>query len=146
MRLASQALFRSPLRLAVCTTVYLAAVYFHLSLKCFSDRSIVSFYLPADALSFTSALSVTLALLAVCTTVYLAGVTVYQGHATMPRWLPDEGTGLFTFFSILPVVANAFICHYNGEKRRRSLLWLVSEAVLILAGLFLGRLFFFRSS
>jgi hypothetical protein len=68
----------------------------------------------ADALSFTSALSVTLALLAVGTTVYLAGVKVYMGQAEMPRWLP-EGTGLFTFFSILPVVANAYICHYNGK-------------------------------
>ncbi|GMP28554.1 hypothetical protein CsSME_00004051 [Camellia sinensis var. sinensis] len=68
-----------------------------------------------DSLSFTSTLSVVLALVFLVITV---GITIFKltnGSISMPRLLPDV-TGLTSFinlFTVVPVFVTAFICHYN---------------------------------
>ncbi|XP_022844762.1 amino acid transporter AVT6A-like isoform X1 [Olea europaea var. sylvestris] len=68
-----------------------------------------------DSLSYTSALSVALAVVFLVITV---GITVFKlinGTILMPRLLPDvtSVTSFFNLFTVVPVLVTAYICHYN---------------------------------
>ncbi|KAH9676158.1 Amino acid transporter AVT6A [Citrus sinensis] len=68
-----------------------------------------------DSLSFTSALSVALAVAFVVITVGISIVKLISGGLGMPRILPDvtDFTSLINLFTVVPVLVTAFICHYN---------------------------------
>ena len=72
----------------------------------------------ADSLSFTSALSVALAVAFVVITVGISIVKLISGGLGMPRILPDvtDFTSLINLFTVVPVLVTAFICHYNGKQ------------------------------
>ncbi|KAL2522979.1 Transmembrane amino acid transporter family protein [Forsythia ovata] len=68
-----------------------------------------------DSLSYTSALSVALAVVFLIITV---GITVFKlinGTILMPRLLPDVTSvmSFFNLFTVVPVLVTAYICHYN---------------------------------
>lgn len=68
-----------------------------------------------DSLSYTSALSVALAVVFLVIT---AGITMYKlvsGSITMPKLFPDivDFTSAFNLFTVVPVLVTAYICHYN---------------------------------
>lgn len=68
-----------------------------------------------DSLMFTSALSVALAVLFVLFTLAAAAVRAARGQLAAPRLLPVGGSWPATLelFTVIPVMTNAFICHYN---------------------------------
>jgi sodium-coupled neutral amino acid transporter 2 len=68
-----------------------------------------------DSLSFTSALSVALAVVFLVITVGIAVVKLIGGHVAMPRLLPDvtDLTSFWKLFTVVPVLVTAYICHYN---------------------------------
>ncbi|KAM0039907.1 putative amino acid transporter, transmembrane domain-containing protein [Helianthus debilis subsp. tardiflorus] len=68
-----------------------------------------------DSLSYTSALSVALAVVFLVIT---AGITIYKliaGSIMMPKLFPDivDWTSAFNLFTVVPVLVTAYICHYN---------------------------------
>ncbi|GJP37152.1 hypothetical protein CLOM_g21591 [Closterium sp. NIES-68] len=68
-----------------------------------------------DSLHYTSALSILLAVVFVVITVAVAAAQWVQGRIQLPRMLPacsslKDLTGLF---SVIPVMATAYACHYN---------------------------------
>ncbi|XP_076930947.1 amino acid transporter AVT6A-like [Bidens hawaiensis] len=68
-----------------------------------------------DSLSYTSALSVALAVVFLVIT---AGITVFKlvtGSIAMPKLFPDivDFTSAFNLFTVVPVLVTAYICHYN---------------------------------
>lgn len=70
----------------------------------------------ADSLSYTSALSVALAVVFLVIT---AGITIFKlvtGSIAMPKLFPDivDFTSAFNLFTVVPVLVTAYICHYNG--------------------------------
>ncbi|XVF20879.1 hypothetical protein REPUB_Repub12eG0041300 [Reevesia pubescens] len=68
-----------------------------------------------DSLSFTSALSVALAVVFLVITVGIAIVKLISGTIMMPRLLPDvtDLTSFWKLFTVVPVLVTAYICHYN---------------------------------
>lgn len=70
----------------------------------------------ADSLSYTSALSVALAVLFVVITAGIAIVKMVGGSIPMPRLFPDvtDLSSFWKLFTVVPVVVTAYICHYNG--------------------------------
>ncbi|KAL4379946.1 hypothetical protein GQ457_02G006110 [Hibiscus cannabinus] len=68
-----------------------------------------------DSLSFTSALSVALAVVFLVITVGIAIIKLISGTVTMPRLLPDvtDLTSFGKLFTVVPVLVTAYICHYN---------------------------------
>ena len=72
----------------------------------------------ADSLSFTSALSVALAVVFLVITVGIAIVKLISGTIMIPRLLPDvtDLTSFWKLFTVLPVLVTAYICHYNGMQ------------------------------
>ncbi|KAK9067146.1 hypothetical protein SSX86_014471 [Deinandra increscens subsp. villosa] len=68
-----------------------------------------------DSLSYTSALSVALAVVFLVIT---AGITLFKlvtGTVLMPKLFPDvvDLTSAFNLFTVVPVLVTAYICHYN---------------------------------
>ncbi|KAD4888032.1 hypothetical protein E3N88_20105 [Mikania micrantha] len=68
-----------------------------------------------DSLSYTSALSVALAVVFLVIT---AGITIFKlitGSIMMPKLFPDivDLTSAFNLFTVVPVLVTAYICHYN---------------------------------
>ncbi|KAI3726197.1 hypothetical protein L1987_65994 [Smallanthus sonchifolius] len=68
-----------------------------------------------DSLSYTSALSVALAVVFLVIT---AGITIFKliaGSVMMPKLFPDivDLTSAFNLFTVVPVLVTAYICHYN---------------------------------
>lgn len=68
-----------------------------------------------DSLSYTSALSVALAVVFLVIT---AGITFFKlvtGTISMPKLFPDivDYTSAFNLFTVVPVLVTAYICHYN---------------------------------
>lgn len=68
-----------------------------------------------DSLSYTSALSVALAVVFLVIT---AGITTFKlisGTIAMPKLFPDvvDFTSAFNLFTVVPVLVTAYICHYN---------------------------------
>ncbi|GLT62003.1 hypothetical protein SLA2020_346720 [Shorea laevis] len=68
-----------------------------------------------DSLSFTSALSVALAVVFLVITVGIAVFKLIGGSIMMPRLLPDvtDLTSFWKLFTVVPVLVTAYICHYN---------------------------------
>ncbi|GLU10871.1 hypothetical protein SLE2022_276500 [Rubroshorea leprosula] len=68
-----------------------------------------------DSLSFTSALSVALAVVFLVITVGIAVFKLIDGSIMMPRLLPDvtDLTSFWKLFTVVPVLVTAYICHYN---------------------------------
>ncbi|KAK9271724.1 hypothetical protein L1049_002087 [Liquidambar formosana] len=68
-----------------------------------------------DSLSFTSALSVGLAVAFLVITVGITIIKLVNGSIMMPRLLPDvtDLTSFWKLFTVVPVLVTAFICHYN---------------------------------
>ncbi|KVH92615.1 Amino acid transporter, transmembrane [Cynara cardunculus var. scolymus] len=72
-----------------------------------------------DSLSYTSALSVGLAVVFLVIT---AGITIFKlvtGSITMPKLFPDivDFTSAFNLFTVVPVLVTAYICHYNDNTQ-----------------------------
>eukprot|EP00253_Pinus_taeda_P036247 PITA_36247 len=76
--------------------------------------SLVSFK-RVDSLKFTSALSVSLAVVFVVITAGIAIVKLFSGTVKAPRLLPDivDFTSFLKLFTVVPVIVIAYICHYN---------------------------------
>ncbi|GAV60083.1 Aa_trans domain-containing protein [Cephalotus follicularis] len=68
-----------------------------------------------DSLSFTSALSVALAIIFLVIMVGIAIVKLIGGTVAMPRLLPhiSDLASFWKLFTVVPVLVTAFICHYN---------------------------------
>ncbi|RWW90223.1 hypothetical protein BHE74_00000625 [Ensete ventricosum] len=68
------------------------------------------------SLRFTSALSVALAIVFVVITAGIAIVKLLAGSIAMPKLFPDipDLTSVWNFFTVVPVIVTAYICHYNG--------------------------------
>ncbi|RRT85651.1 hypothetical protein B296_00001070 [Ensete ventricosum] len=67
------------------------------------------------SLRFTSALSVALAIVFVVITAGIAIVKLLAGSIAMPKLFPDisDLTSVWNFFTVVPVIVTAYICHYN---------------------------------
>ncbi|KAJ9683015.1 hypothetical protein PVL29_018844 [Vitis rotundifolia] len=68
-----------------------------------------------DSLSFTSGLSVGLAVAFLVITVGITVIKLISGGISMPRLLPDvtDLTSFWKLFTVVPVLVTAYICHYN---------------------------------
>ncbi|OMP14088.1 Amino acid transporter, transmembrane [Corchorus olitorius] len=68
-----------------------------------------------DSLSFTSALSVALAVVFLVITVGISIIKLISGTVPMPRLLPavTDMTSFWSLFTVVPVLVTAYICHYN---------------------------------
>lgn len=68
-----------------------------------------------DSLSYTSALSVALAVIFVVITAGIAIIKVINGTVAMPKLFPDiDGlSSVWKLFTAVPVLVTAYICHYN---------------------------------
>ena len=72
----------------------------------------------ADSLKFSSAVSVSLAVVFV---VIIAGITIVKlvrGDISMPILLPNvvDQASFWKLFTVVPVIVTAYICHYNGNN------------------------------
>ncbi|TVU32883.1 hypothetical protein EJB05_24646 [Eragrostis curvula] len=68
-----------------------------------------------DSLSYTSALSVALAVVFVVMTAGVAIVRLIEGSVEMPKLFPeiDGINSVWKLFTAVPVLVTAYICHYN---------------------------------
>lgn len=68
-----------------------------------------------DSLSYTSALSVALAVVFVVITAGIAIIKVIDGTVAMPKLFPeiDDLSSVWKLFTAVPVLVTAYICHYN---------------------------------
>ncbi|XP_065854825.1 amino acid transporter AVT6A-like [Euphorbia lathyris] len=68
-----------------------------------------------DSLSFTSALSVALAVVFLVITMGITAVKLIDGSIMMPRLLPNltDMSSFWKLFTVVPVLVTAYICHYN---------------------------------
>ncbi|KAG6779250.1 hypothetical protein POTOM_015623 [Populus tomentosa] len=68
-----------------------------------------------DSLSYTSALSVALAVVFLIITVGITIVKLINGSIAMPRLMPNvtDMTSFWKLFTTVPVLVTAYICHYN---------------------------------
>lgn len=68
-----------------------------------------------DSLSYTSALSVALAVIFVVITAGIAIIKVINGTVAMPKLFPeiDGLSSVWKLFTAVPVLVTAYICHYN---------------------------------
>jgi sodium-coupled neutral amino acid transporter 2 len=72
--------------------------------------------LSIDSLSYTSALSVALAVIFVVITAGIAIIKLIDGTVAMPKLFPelDGLSSIWKLFTAVPVLVTAYICHYNG--------------------------------
>lgn len=82
-----------------------------------------SFFVVADSLRFTSALSVGLAVVFLVIAVGISVVKIFSGGIAMPRLFPiiTDVASFFKLFTVVPVLVTAYICHYNGMKKISNL-------------------------
>ncbi|MED6212476.1 Amino acid transporter avt6b [Stylosanthes scabra] len=68
-----------------------------------------------DSLSFTSAISIALAVVFLVIAVGIAIVKIISGGIGMPRLFPviNDFTDFFQLFTVAPILVTAYICHYN---------------------------------
>ncbi|XP_074285184.1 amino acid transporter AVT6A-like [Silene latifolia] len=68
-----------------------------------------------DSLSYTSALSVGLAVVFLVIMVGIAVIKLFSGTVMMPQLLPNitDLTSFWKLFTVVPVLVTAYICHYN---------------------------------
>lgn len=76
------------------------------------------YFLAADSLRFTSALSVALAVAFLVITIGISIVKLISGGIMMPRLLPavSDLSSVIKLFTVVPVLVTAYICHYNGMQ------------------------------
>ncbi|KAH9309406.1 hypothetical protein KI387_037317 [Taxus chinensis] len=76
-----------------------------------------------DSLKFTSALSVSLAVVFVVITAGITIAKLFDGNIYMPRLLPDvtDQAAFWKLFTVVPVMVTAYICHYNVHPIRNEL-------------------------
>ncbi|VAI78381.1 unnamed protein product [Triticum turgidum subsp. durum] len=76
---------------------------------------LVSFKRLGNSLSYTSALSVALAVVFVVITAGIAIIKVINGTVAMPKLFPeiDDLSSVWKLFTAVPVLVTAYICHYN---------------------------------
>ncbi|KAL5987488.1 Amino acid transporter avt6a [Asimina triloba] len=76
-----------------------------------------------DSLRYTSALSVALAVVFVIITVGITIIKLINGSIAMPRWLPNipDLTSVWKLFTTVPVLATAYICHFNVHSIENEL-------------------------
>lgn len=84
-------------------------------------------YLPfssADSLRYTSALSVTLAVVFVAITAGIAIIKLINGSIEIPRWIPNvtDLQSVWKLFTVVPILVTTYICHYNGVQAEKPLL------------------------
>lgn len=100
-----------------------------------------------DSLKYTSAVSIGLALLFVFLTVGVTLVKLGMGEVHRPRLVPDFSTSSawFNIFSVIPIMTNAFICHFNVPpiylelryKSRRKMNQVVRFSVIFCTALYI---------
>lgn len=69
-----------------------------------------------DSLRLSSALSVALAVLFVVITTLIAGYKIAAGTISKPKLFPEfdnDASTIFSYFSVVPVVVTAYICHHT---------------------------------
>lgn len=74
--------------------------------------------MPADSLRFTSAISITLAVVFLVAVIVITVYKLILGSIEAPALFPSV-TGLTSFlnlFTAFPVVVFAYVCHYNGKQ------------------------------
>eukprot|EP00897_Mesotaenium_endlicherianum_P000581 jgi/Mesen1/10523/ME000083S10032 len=92
-----------------------------------------------DSLKYTSAIAIALAVVFLLITAGIAAIKFVQGRLEAPRMLPHVSSleSILQLCSIVPVMSNAFICHFNVhpiyvELRERSEAAMVGVARLSL--------------
>ena len=85
----------------ICLTI---CVSFHFSL--------------ADSLSYTSTISVALAVVFVIITAGIAVIKLIGGQIPMPKLFPtvSDLASVWELFTAVPVLVTAYVCHYNGKS------------------------------
>ncbi|XP_047311004.1 amino acid transporter AVT6A-like [Impatiens glandulifera] len=68
-----------------------------------------------DSLSYTSALSVALAVVFIVITIGIAVIKLINGSILMPQLFPNitDMTSFWNLFTVVPIFVTAYICHYN---------------------------------
>lgn len=68
-----------------------------------------------DSLSYTSALSVALAVLFIVITIGIAVIKLINGSILMPQLFPNvtDMASFWNLFTVVPIFVTAYICHYN---------------------------------
>ena len=81
--------------------------------------NIVDLCFIADSLRFTSAISLALAVVFLVITAGIVVTKFFSGGLMMPRLLPNvtDLSSFWRLFTVVPVLVNAYICHYNGTLR-----------------------------
>lgn len=76
------------------------------------------FSLP-DSLSYTSTISVALAVVFVIITAGIAIVKLIGGQIPMPKLFPSvpDLASVWELFTSVPVLVTAYVCHYNGTNQ-----------------------------
>ncbi|KAK7266651.1 hypothetical protein RIF29_19301 [Crotalaria pallida] len=76
-----------------------------------------------DSLRFTSALSIGLAVVFLVIAVGIAFVKIFSGDIGMPRLFPivTDVASFSKLFTVVPVLVNAYICHYNVHNIENEL-------------------------
>jgi sodium-coupled neutral amino acid transporter 2 len=80
-------------------------------------RTCVSFHFSlADSLSYTSTISVALAVVFVIITAGIAIIKLIGGQIPMPKLFPTipDLASVWELFTAVPVLVTAYVCHYNG--------------------------------
>jgi len=79
----------------------------------------VFFYSLADSLSYTSTISVALAVVFVIITAGIAIVKLIGGQIPMPKLFPvvPDLASVWELFTAVPVLVTAYVCHYNGMNK-----------------------------
>ncbi|CAH8277465.1 unnamed protein product [Arabidopsis lyrata] len=76
-----------------------------------------------DSLRFTSAVSVALAVVFLVITAGITIVKLFTDGLMMPRLLPNvtDLSSVWKLFTVVPVLVNAYICHYNVHSIQNEL-------------------------
>ncbi|VVB09195.1 unnamed protein product [Arabis nemorensis] len=76
-----------------------------------------------DSLRFTSAISVALAVVFLVITAGIVIIKLFSDGLMMPRLLPDltDLASFWKLFTVVPVLVNAYICHYNVHNIQNEL-------------------------
>jgi hypothetical protein len=84
-----------------------------------SDNLFLFLLLLADSLSYTSAISVALAIVFVIITAGIAIVKLIAGQIPMPKLFPavSDLASVWELFTAVPVLVTAYVCHYNGTNQ-----------------------------
>jgi solute carrier family 38 (sodium-coupled neutral amino acid transporter), member 2 len=84
-----------------------------------SENLFLLFFLLADSLSYTSAISIALAVVFVTITAGIAIVKLIAGQILMPKLFPavPDLASVWELITAVPVLVTAYVCHYNGTNK-----------------------------